>query len=1087
MLLTLEIHSTSMDFFTMSQSRWALSVGQINPQSLGAGGVCDWRRFHKGITMDIVQIAGETRQRIVDFFGALPAAARIHAWALDLEAAYTLALFASESIEEALTRRYSHASFFIFFLYLGFIFVDHLRRKIIEEAEKEKEITLFAFILPCSMHIVLQLCMQRELLMECAYDCLYFSCYGFTCGEFLHLMFGSDLTKIVGYVDMGNDSTVTTTIWLESIETNIGDVRAKIAEACGITPAHRVLIKTGSGALCPSDDEGDTYDDEIYGDSDDDDREREFVTSLINQKPLSLLLAQNAIHHTPGTFFGSDCITLFLVVKYDKDDGIGLQSRERIRGLSFFSGGGSSNWGSPNRDGMSAATSSGEKSNHNILTLSIERARVGSVGVWVRELEQDTNHRVTYPPLPPPLLGGEDEEFDEENVVPPSPLASTRSPSEPYYRGSSRDHHDRYSYMRNDCNDGSQGEEEEGNYEETWRDAGGELLSPDSNSNGDDVTPRPPSASGSLLRAVAHSARTLEASEVEASRGATRPLQGWAGGSPDNNGDGGGDEQAPRRDVGLEAPARSARQLWYRIAGLLIAVIAGYLALVLVVEPHVADFASYLDLDVVESVFDSASRAPSHGASSISPVVSHHNASHVLAARFESLRADFLAAMQDPQGWKSLREVPGVSVEFKPCAEGWPHYIKTVATVPVSADIMYEMFQWGNFEHTQKVIDPFMDYAKELATFSTQPEDVVKSPQRSRAGRGDKVKRGERLPPVNVLYRKEMRGPPLLPKRAFYTVLRSDTEREQQSVPCSINKRAAGDEEGSCMVQIPPGTPMHGMLDVTLPFAESGEEHQEEEAGLSSGGDNEHITMQRGGGEASAGKDEGKVGFLAGLRSGINLASRLAFEVEGEADHDDDDEEYDDNERKEVSHVEYEDDHGNGDEAGDLYGQGHAVGAARDDYVDDTIVLRASSKVKDEGVGEAEAPPDLEAETLAETQVGTKAECEAKEEARVTDSSRDRNMLRAAHSMVHAHPSSSGAVRGFHDFISWYVDNGDGTTTSVVCMRFSLGPDVPRWLFLSTVGFVSVFGMRSLSKHAMRFQQKRDGDLERERGRTTEL
>ena len=411
-------------------------------------------------------------------------------------------------------RRYSHASFFIFFLYLGFIFVDHLRRKIIEEAEKEKEITLFAFILPCSMHIVLQLCLQRELLVEWVYDCLYFACYGFTCGEFLHLVRGSDLTKVVGYVDMGNSSTITTTIWLESIETNIGDVRARIAYAAGITPSHRVLIKTGSGALCPSDDEGDMDDDEeFYDNSDEDEIEREFVTSLINQKPLSLLKAQNAIHHTPGTFFGSDCITLFLVVKYDRRDGIGLQSRERARGSSFFSGGGSSNWGTPSRDRHAAGVSA-DKSRDNILTWSIERARGGSTGVWVRELEESPDNRVTYPLL----LGDDDDEFDEENDVPllgpPSARRGARARARARARagrgrgrgrggsppsgesGGRRRSHRGYSSGSDDYSDSEEGDN---GWEHTWKDVEGETQ-PTSDSSGASASASASTSHYSLLR-----------------------------------------------------------------------------------------------------------------------------------------------------------------------------------------------------------------------------------------------------------------------------------------------------------------------------------------------------------------------------------------------------------------------------------------------------------------------------------------------------------------------------------------------------------------------------------------------------------
>jgi hypothetical protein len=225
--------------------------------------------------------------------------------------------------KESFICRFSHASFFLFFFYVGFIFVDHLRVRVILRAVKEKEMTFLAFMVPITMHITLTLCLQRELLLDYAYDWLYFSCYGFTFGEFVHLVVGSDLIKVVGYVDVGDMSSITTTLWLESAETTIGDVRAKIAQAIGVHPAHRVLIKTGSGAEGGGDVGEEASHNHYYSAEDEDedgeeeeedeDEEQEFVTSLIDQKPLSLLLAQEAIHHTPGTFFGSSCVALFLV------------------------------------------------------------------------------------------------------------------------------------------------------------------------------------------------------------------------------------------------------------------------------------------------------------------------------------------------------------------------------------------------------------------------------------------------------------------------------------------------------------------------------------------------------------------------------------------------------------------------------------------------------------------------------------------------------------------------------------------------------------------------------------------------------
>jgi hypothetical protein len=972
-----------------------------------------------------------------------------------LKARYAHAFDGSVAIDtEGLMRRYSHASFFIFFLYLGFIFVDHLRRKIIEEAEKEKEITLFAFILPCSTHIVLQLCLQRELLVEWVYDCLYFACYGFTCGEFLHLVRGSDLTKVVGYVDMGNSSTITTTIWLESIETNIGDVRARIAYAAGITPSHRVLIKTGSGALCPSDDEGDMDDDEeFYDNSDEDEIEREFVTSLINQKPLSLLKAQNAIHHTPGTFFGSDCITLFLVVKYDRRDGIGLQSRERARGSSFFSGGGSSNWGTPSRDRNGAGVSA-DKGRDNILTWSIERARGGSTGVWVRELEESPDNRVTDPLL----LDDDDHEFDEENDV---PLLGPHSPRRGARaragrgRGRGEETFEESGGRRRSHRDHSPGSDEnsdseEGDYgwEHTWKDVGGETQ-PTSDSSGasasasasaysllhdDDSAPPSPALSAPLMRAVAHSARTLQATEAEAARGVVRALRGWSedaaegrviassgseahdaagregdlssssssmarGGELEVDGQPQHPEEPPPGGDGRN-PGRAARMM-KRVTGALATLILLYLLLALGAAPHLADFSAYLDA-VASASGDSASEGGGDKggvSSSDSPIVSHKNASAVLARRYQAVRDDFVTAMRDRTGWRALRSGMGVSVEVKPCAQGWPHYIKTVATVPLSAEQMYSMFQWEHFEETQRAIDPFVDYAKELTTFHPvqQPKSEDEDEDEGEGeGKGDDS--------VNVLYRKEMRGPPLMPKRAFFTVLRNESEAQHLALPCA--GATASKEDRGCFLHIPRGTRVHAMLDVALPSPSS-----EEPAGFGSvcGGNTDEARAALGGGS----------GLLKGLRRGATLAYRLANEDEGGGE--------DESPQQKESVI------------------------ARSDTPDPDF---AGNKEEQEGEGARSVVDEEGAPHEQSAQV------------------RDEALLRAAHALHVAHPSSTSAVRGFHDFLAWYVDNGDGTTTSVVCMRFGLGPDVPRWLFLSTVGLVSLLGMRALEKHGKAFRAR---------------
>ena len=216
------------------------------------------------------------------------------------------------------------------------------------------------------------------------------------------------------------------------------------------------------------------------------------------------------------------------------------------------------------------------------------------------------------------------------------------------------------------------------------------------------------------------------------------------------------------------------------------------------------------------------------------------------------------------------------------------------------------------------------------------------------------------------MYRKEMNGPPLLPKRVFNTVLRAD--KQHGTVVLPRGGKDKGKKRGTHMVEIADGTLMHSCIDVRLPLLE----HRRKE-------------------------EERKVEVWSSRKrffSRVQHALELALEEDGYQDH-----------------VE-----------------------------------------ENDGVVMVEEPlHDRHA---------------------LSGSSDDVNMVRTAEDIARMAETPANAVTGFHDLVSWYVDNGDGTMTSVVCMRFDLGPDVPRWLFLSTVGLISVFGMNNLKKHVHRLREE---------------
>ena len=56
----------------------------------------------------------------------------------------------------------------------------------------------------------------------------------------------------------------------------------------------------------------------------------------------------------------------------------------------------------------------------------------------------------------------------------------------------------------------------------------------------------------------------------------------------------------------------------------------------------------------------------------------------------------------------------------------------------------------------------------------------------------------------------------------------------------------------------------------------------------------------------------------------------------------------------------------------------------------------------------------------------------------------------------------AGASVGFNDFLSWYLDNGDGSTTIVVVTRMDLL--IPKWAFLSAAFLMGINGARNIKK-----------------------
>jgi hypothetical protein len=1099
--------------------------------------------------------------------------------------------------KESFISRFSHASFFLFFFYVGFIFVDHLRVRVILRAVKEKEMTFLAFMVPITMHITLTLCLQRELLLDYAYDWLYFSCYGFTFGEFVHLVVGSDLIKVVGYVDVGDMSSITTTLWLESAETTIGDVRAKIAQAIGVHPAHRVLIKTGSGTESGGDAGGEASHNHYYSDEDEDedvdedgdeDEEHEFVTSLINQKPLSLLLAQEAIHHTPGTFFGSSSVALFLVVKYNRVDNVGVRARRgrggsrRNESISMQSAlfGDSPSVYSHSRFSVETTVSPSlreatrphhhpggndnphqhllrqiqgqqqheqhEQHEHQVMIGSVERGNDGSHRhAWVSDSDDnddddynddnDDNNgassdggesssvdsldwgdtwRTTLQDAPRSHLQRErerqqqrfDQWYQREFAAAAAVAAAPRSPvmtgllmqavvdvERRLSLGHSHDHwdHDGSSSNNNNSGGGGGGDDDDGNarrerllsrlrnddgsstmvspsperhqhlHQQQWRGTNNTAAgaatepSPQQQRDRDGLRDRQQSRRRSEQQQQRHHQHQQQQQQQQQQH--QSPPE-----APDSTKEGKNTtnkqshqeqqqyQDAERRKGGF----RSSLGWWVAFAVLLLMVVVyPLLAMHGDMSPynnsgggdgggnnnngnnnkHVASRrgakAAQQRLQPnkhsVHNTTATATVAASLYGVGPSPVIGHRNASTVLRARYHHVHTDFVSALEDPSGWEVLRAASGVTIEVKSDekeGEGW-QYVKAISTVPVSAATLHSLFRWDEYEATQRTIDPFMEDAVELSRFYSNDDNSEDADPADT--------REEDRHVAGVLFRKQMRGPPFLPKREFFTVLREERQREAVYIPITARQYNArmGGEGG--VLEIPARTRVHALLDVTLPRAQQPTannyngwkvRHKHIDNNDDSKKQNNHqvaVPSLHGRGPLGLVKR-----VLGGMREGLALAHHHAWEQEAE-----------------------------------LW---------------PTLPTTATDATGKEQQHEHEHEHDGDDDDHHHQQQQREENMHYRQrQQRLHDEVMDQALVNRALTRRTASSASAGAVTGFQDFLSWYVDNGDGTTTSVVCMRVDLGPDVPRWLFSATVGFISLYSMRTLAKYA----RQREGDM----------
>jgi len=136
-----------------------------------------------------------------------------------------------------------------------------------------------------------------------------------------------------------------------------------------------------------------------------------------------------------------------------------------------------------------------------------------------------------------------------------------------------------------------------------------------------------------------------------------------------------------------------------------------------------------------------------------SPYVGHFNASNVVKRRLTLVQQDFEEALT-ANGWEPLWTSNNVTVEALDVDGSWPIYVRSFAVFDCKPQKLYDLVNWGNYDATQKVVDPFHESSRLLSN----PSSHIK------------------------IVRKTTKRPFIMPKREFMMALVEKTHRSSFSV-----------------------------------------------------------------------------------------------------------------------------------------------------------------------------------------------------------------------------------------------------------------------------------------------------------------
>ena len=115
-----------------------------------------------------------------------------------------------------------------------------------------------------------------------------------------------------------------------------------------------------------------------------------------------------------------------------------------------------------------------------------------------------------------------------------------------------------------------------------------------------------------------------------------------------------------------------------------------------------------------------------------SRILTRKNASRIIQAKFSSINSEFESVLShtSKKSWITMRSAPNITIQryaTPKLSSSAAHYIKTIARINTAPDELQRIFQWDQFDKTQKKIDPFYERSKLLNRINSDTLIIAKT------------------------------------------------------------------------------------------------------------------------------------------------------------------------------------------------------------------------------------------------------------------------------------------------------------------------------------------------------------------------